>query len=161
MTVRLYILHLGKIDTCINLSKPLDDTVIMMGKIGISSELMEERINELLSSYSYTFHEKLVNPKIIGSNDNSSVWFKEGFPSRILQPGEHWKEGKIRLRVVAEFIPDEPETIPADRPIEPSLDAAKAHEFYCPASRICVTVTVNSGKAGEITTSSPRKVSNK
>ena len=58
MTVRLYILHLGKIDTCINLSKPLDDTVIMMGKIGISSELMEERINELLSSYSYTFHEK-------------------------------------------------------------------------------------------------------
>jgi len=122
MTVRLYILHLGKIDTCINLSKPLDDTIIMMGKVGISSELMEERINELLSSYSYTFHEKLVNSKIIGSNDHSSVWFKEGFPSRILQPGEHWKEGKIRLRVVAEFIPDEPETIPADRPIEPSLD---------------------------------------
>ena len=107
----------------INLSEPLDDTVIMMGKIGISSELMEEKINELLSSYSYTFHEKLVNSRIIGSNDNSAVWFKEGFPSRMLQPGEHWKEGKIRLRVVAEFIPDEPEAIPNAQSIEPSLDA--------------------------------------
>ena len=77
-------------------------------------------------NFSHLIHilsmKKLVNSKIIGSTDNSSVWFKEGFPSRILQPGEHWKEGKIRLRVVAEFIPDEPETIPADRPIEPSLD---------------------------------------
>ena len=106
----------------INLSEALDDTVVMMGKIGISSELMEEKIDELLTSYSYTFHEKLINSKIIGSNENCYDWFKEGFPSRMLQPGEQWKEGKIRLRVVAEFIPDEPEIIPDDRPIEPSLD---------------------------------------
>jgi KGK domain len=51
-----------------------------------------------------------------------SQWFRSGENCKILQPGEQWKEGKIRLRVVAEFVPDEPETIPTDRPIEPSLD---------------------------------------
>ena len=107
----------------INFSELSDEAVVMFERIGINSELMEEKMNEVLFSYSYTFHEKLVNSKIIESNDNSAVWFKEGFPSRILQPGEHWKEGKIRLRIVAEFIPDEPEIIPADRPIEPSLDS--------------------------------------
>jgi hypothetical protein len=84
---------------------------------------MEEKINQVLPFYSRTFHEELVNSGIIESNINFHLWFKEGLPSRMLQPGEHWKEGRIRLRIVAEFAPDEPETIPTDRPIEPSLDA--------------------------------------
>ncbi len=106
----------------INFSELSDDAVVIIEKIGISSELMEEKINKVLPFYSRTFHEGLCNSQIIGSNENWDVWFKEGFPSRMLQPGEQWKEGKIRLRVVAEFIPDEPETIPNDRPAEPSLD---------------------------------------
>lgn len=99
-----------------------DDAVIIFEKIGINSELMEQKINGVLSSYSRTFHEGLINSKIIESYDQSYVWFQEGCPSRMLQPGEQWKEGKVRLRVVAEFIPNEPEIISADRPTEQSLD---------------------------------------
>ena len=105
-----------------NFSELPDDAFIVMGKIGINSELMEEKINEVISYYSRAFHEKLTNSQIILNGDREA-WFQEGFPARMLQPGEQWKEGKIRLRVVAEFIPNEPETIPADRPIEPSLNA--------------------------------------
>ena len=107
----------------INFSELSDDSVVIIRKRGISSELMKEKINEVFPSYSRIFHEGLYNSQIIGPHKNYDHWFKEGFPSRILQPEEHWKEGKIRLRVVAEFIPNEPEGAATDRPIEPSLDA--------------------------------------
>lgn len=106
----------------INFSELSDDAVIIIEKVGISSELMEEKIHKILPYCSRTFHEGLVSSKILGSNENWDIWFNEGFPSRMLQPGEQWKDGKTRLRIVAEFIPDEPEIIPTDRPIEPSLD---------------------------------------
>lgn len=37
----------------------------------------------------------------------------------IIQPGKHWQTGKIRLRVVIEFCPDEPES---DRDLDSPLD---------------------------------------
>ncbi len=51
-----------------------------------------------------------------------SQWFESGENCKILQLGEQWKEGKVRLRVVAEFISDEPEQTQIDRPTESSLD---------------------------------------
>jgi KGK domain len=46
-------------------------------------------------------------------------WFNSGEDCKILQPGEAWQQGKFRIRVTAEFIPEEFST---DRPIESSLD---------------------------------------
>ena len=46
-------------------------------------------------------------------------WFNSGEDCKILQPGEKWQEGELRLRITAEFVPKESST---DRPIEPSLD---------------------------------------
>lgn len=34
--------------------------------------------------------------------------FKEGVKANVLEPGKKWVTGAIRLRVVVEFIPDEP-----------------------------------------------------
>ena len=39
---------------------------------------------------------------------------KEGIKAEILEPGKKWVTGKIRLRLVIEFIPDEPEKSPLD-----------------------------------------------
>lgn len=35
--------------------------------------------------------------------------YQQGIKLEILEPGQRWKTGKIRLRLVLEFIPDEPE----------------------------------------------------
>ena len=99
------------------------DSVVLINKVGFGGELIQDKIASVSPDFSRRFHQELMNSKIFASWDGSTEWFTTGIPSQILKPGEQWKGGHFRLRIVAEFIPDEPETIPADRPIEPSLDA--------------------------------------
>ncbi|BAU66460.1 hypothetical protein STA3757_38650 [Stanieria sp. NIES-3757] len=41
---------------------------------------------------------------------DNTLWFTEGIDAEILEPNfNSWKKGKIRMRVVLEFCPDEPE----------------------------------------------------
>ena len=65
-------------------------------------------------------------PAICGVTDlkhSSYKWCNDGIEAKVLfsENGGGWKKGRLRLSI--EFVPDEPETIPADRPIEPSLDS--------------------------------------
>lgn len=54
-----------------------------------------------------------------------SYWFRDGVDCEILKTdGQGWKKGKIRLRVIAEFVPDKQEQQPQDSEenISSSLD---------------------------------------
>lgn len=46
---------------------------------------------------------------------NTQYWNEEGVEAEILEPeSDGWKKGKVRMRVVLEFCPDEPEEIVTD-----------------------------------------------
>ena len=65
-------------------------------------------------------------PAICGVTDlkhSSYKWCNDGIEAKVLfsENGGGWKKGRLRLSI--EFVPDEPETISDDRPIEPSLDS--------------------------------------
>jgi hypothetical protein len=98
------------------------NAIVVLNKVGFSSELMKDKIASVTPDFSRRFHQELMNSRIFSSWDESAEWFTTGVPSQILKPGEQWQEGHFRLRITAEFVPDEPETIQTDRPIEPSLD---------------------------------------
>ena len=99
------------------------DAIILIGKLGMSSQLVIDKIVQISPDISSTFHRRLIDSKIIESWDNSNEWLDCGYPCQMIQSSQQWQKGRLRLRITAEFIPDEPEIIPADRPIEPSLDA--------------------------------------
>ena len=88
----------------------------------MSSQLVTDKIVQISPDIAYIFHQALMNSKIIESSDYSKEWLDCGYPCQMIQSSQQWQDGHFRLRIVAEFIPDEPEIIPADRPIEPSLD---------------------------------------
>ncbi len=48
--------------------------------------------------------------------------FKEGIEAKILEPGKKWVKGIIRLRLVVEFSPDEPENNGTSNKIVSTLD---------------------------------------
>ena len=98
------------------------DAVVLINKVGFGSELIKDKIVSIIPDFSRRFHQELMNSQIFPSRDGSEKWFTTGFPSQMLKPDERWQDGHFRLRIVAEFIPDEPETIPTDRPAESSLD---------------------------------------
>ena len=100
-----------------------NNSMILLNKTGITSELIEEINNSMLSTFSERFHNQLVERRILSSGDRKWEWFKDGFPAQMIAPGEDWKKGKLRLRIVAEFVPDDIESknLP-EQPIEPSLD---------------------------------------
>ena len=105
-----------------------DGTIIRLEKTGITSELFEEISNLMLITFSEEFHKELVERKILSSWNRRQEWFKDGFSAQMIAPGEDWKKGKMRLRVVAEFIPDDIESekissqdVP-ESSVSPSLD---------------------------------------
>lgn len=49
----------------------------------------------------------------------SDTWYKEGVSCEILKIGaKGWQKGKIRVRVILEFEPDEPETNEPESPLD-------------------------------------------
>ena len=105
-----------------------DGAIIRLRKTGITSELFEEINNSILPTFSGEFHKELVERKILSSWNGQQEWFKDGLPAQMIAPGEDWKKGKLRLRIVAEFIPDDIESekissqeVPTSS-VSPSLD---------------------------------------
>ena len=82
------------------------------------------RVSKLMEQFNVFFRESVLNnlaerlQKInLGtpSYNKSHVWNIHGVDAEILEPksGE-WKKGKVRMRVILEFCPDEPEEIEDD-----------------------------------------------
>ena len=106
----------------------LDGAIILLKKTGITSELFEEINSSILPTFAQEFHKELVERKILSSWNGEEKWFKDGLPAQLMAPGEDWKKGRMRIRVVAEFIPDDIESeeiIPQEvttSSVSPSLD---------------------------------------
>ena len=105
-----------------------DGAIILLEKTGITSELFEEINKLILPTFSDEFHKELIERKILLSWNGRQEWFKDGLPAQMIAPGEDWKKGKMRLRVVAEFVLDDIESekissqdVP-ESSISPSLD---------------------------------------
>ena len=87
-----------------------DGSIIRLKETGITSELFEEINNLILPTFSEAFHKELIERKILSSWDRYKEWFKDGFSAQTVAPGGDWKKGRMRLRVVAEFIPGDIES---------------------------------------------------
>lgn len=99
-----------------------NDVIILLDKTGLTDDGIDEIVGSLSSEFAYKFHRILVSRRILLGDDGSQKWFKEGFPSQILEPGSVWKKGRLRLRVVPEFVLDEESESYQHQEIEPSLD---------------------------------------
>ena len=98
------------------LSGVSDNSVVIFGedfdhKNGATVELLEDRFSTRIGQSMSHASSDLMEEKIFSENTNlNRMNWLEGLPCQILQPGKKWQEGKIRLRVVAEFVPNESET---------------------------------------------------
>lgn len=88
--------------------------------IGINNG--NEILNPRLSPFNSTkvFVDKLANTflRIVYPEQI----FKEGMKAKVLEPGKKWVTGIIRLRLVIEFIPEEPENNNKTGQLDSTLD---------------------------------------
>ena len=79
------------------------------------------KVNKIMESINNFFQQSVLNglsEKLkqvgLGSTPNKG-YFSSGVNAEILEPksGE-WKKGKVRMRVILEFCPDEPEVVKED-----------------------------------------------
>ncbi len=68
-----------------------DNAIILLGKIGITNDFLNEVINSVSYDFSQKFHENLIGRKILSGYDGSDQWVKDGFPSQTIESGEIWR----------------------------------------------------------------------
>ena len=100
-----------------------DNSMLLFEEIGVTGDVIEYCKKSILNQCSSKFHSEIVERKILSSSSGYEQWFGDGFPAQVIVSGEKWQKGKVRLRIVTEFIPDddESENLP-EQPIEPSFD---------------------------------------
>ena len=99
------------------------DSVIMFDSFGIQEEFIAEKIENIRDDISQRLYEELSETDILPEGSDAEDCFNDGYICRILEPGKNWSEGRLRFRIVAEFIPDDIESENlTEQPIEPSLD---------------------------------------
>jgi hypothetical protein len=104
----------------IELSK---NSVIMFNTFGIQEQFIAERIENVDDDISQQLHEALSESGILPEESCAEDCFTYGYVCRVLEPGKNWNEGRLRFRIVAEFVPDSIEVMnEVVKPIEPSLD---------------------------------------
>jgi len=99
------------------------DAVIMFGTFGIQSQFIEEKIESIRDEISQQLHDGLSESEVLPEDSSAEDCFTYGYVCRVLEPGKNWNEGRLRFRIVAEFVPDRIEVAnEPEKPIEPSLD---------------------------------------
>ena len=100
-----------------------NDAVLLFDEIGVIGDVIEYCKKSVLIECSSKFHDEMTRRRVLSSSSGYGQWFGDGFPAQMIVSGEKWQKGKVRLRIVTEFIPDdiESENLP-EQPIEPSLD---------------------------------------
>ncbi|GAB4217752.1 MAG: hypothetical protein OHK0012_23430 [Synechococcales cyanobacterium] len=85
-----------------------DDIVVRLNDYNFLSTL--KRINEAcLQASQNDFHSRFNNSLTkFSSSTTFANLHGEGYLSKILFPGKPWFSGKLRVRLVVEFLPDEP-----------------------------------------------------
>jgi len=89
------------------------ETLFKIGKVKSALEsAFDNNIPTALASHFY----KNVQLSLLGKLTD---WFTQGVDCRILKAGsDGWKKGKLKIRVVVEFIPDEPEISEYQSPLD-------------------------------------------
>ena len=102
--------------------------IITFGKTALKVEVFNQTVRDAFERYSEVGNAFLsalhrqgikVDPTSIVKNWENRSWFSDGLKCEVLQPGEHWQKGKLRVKVAIEFVHDAPE---ADLPLESPLD---------------------------------------
>lgn len=89
---------------------PMDDGVVVKLPTGTDIVTVGNRVFRASGSPLYHSTKELEDKIAKPIYDNSSrELFKQGVKVEILEPGKKWVTGNLRLRLVFEFIPDEPE----------------------------------------------------
>ncbi len=97
--------------------KPLDDVVEdqqtvlsfrnSMYKVG---EFMRQRKIAFVESGLHNCSHRLKDRGGVPFLNQSNSWLQEGVNCELLKPGSSgWKKGKVRIKMILEFSPDEPE----------------------------------------------------
>jgi hypothetical protein len=86
------------------------------------------KVGKVKSSLQSAFDNTIPNSLTRHLNDNqvqlsvqekSTDWFTQGVDCQILKAGsDGWKKGKLKLKVTIEFIPDEPEILEYQSPLD-------------------------------------------
>lgn len=51
--------------------------------------------------------------------DHHKTWFTDGYEAEVLDVGaEGWKKGRIKINISVEFIPDDPEDVSQESPLD-------------------------------------------
>lgn len=90
---------------------PVDDDVVfkLIEDLQIGVHGVNEFVDTRTTPFSSTKHFLDNLAKYFITRLYPDKVFKEGLKARVLEPGKKWVAGTIRLRLVVEFIPDEPE----------------------------------------------------
>lgn len=87
---------------------PMEDNIIIKIPVGTDIVISNNRVVNATGSTLYNsakeFIDKLLKP--IRGNFSSQL-LNQGMEVEILEPGKQWQTGKIRCRVVFEFVTDE------------------------------------------------------
>jgi hypothetical protein len=88
-------------------------TLFKIGKVKSALEsAFDNNIPTALANYFYNN----VQLSLLGKLTD---WFTQGIDCQILKAGsDGWKKGKIKIRVIVEFIPDEPEIPECQSPLD-------------------------------------------
>lgn len=107
-------------DPAIELSQ---DAVIMFGTFGVQHQFIDEKIESVRDEISEHIHGGLSESAILPEESSAEDCFTYGYSCRVLEPGKNWNEGRLRFRIVVEFVPDRIEVVnKPEKTIEPSLD---------------------------------------
>ncbi len=99
------------------------NSVIMFDTLGIQEKFIAEKIENVRSDISQRLYEELSEVEILPEESSAEDCFTSGYVCRVLEPGKNWNEGRLRFRIVAEFVPDRIEVMnEVVKPIENPLD---------------------------------------
>jgi hypothetical protein len=77
---------------------------------------LEESFNEETVPKRFNEH---IDYRGIKTKYKGKVWFEEGVDCKILKAGDSgWRQGKLKINVTVEFIPDEPEIPEYQSPLD-------------------------------------------
>ena len=82
------------------------DSLIVFDQFGIQLDFIEEQIDSAIEEISTTIHSKFTEVNIFPDDEILEEWLQAGYICRVLEPGKNWQTGRLRFRVVTEFIPD-------------------------------------------------------
>ncbi len=88
-----------------------EDSLIVFDRFGIQADLITAQIENASEQISTMIHSELIDAEIFSDDEGSEDWMKDGRTCRVLEPGKNWKTGRLRFRIVTEFIPDVTEEI--------------------------------------------------